>query len=185
MALSAMNVLSGISAAAAGLAGEKVSKDGIIPGIDFAALVPALLGQKSGGSGSLLGSLASFASKSGLLSGANLTKLAGSLFSSSKDVTVSKADTSAGGIAGLAAAIMGGSGKGASLAKIADMASDLAASAKNKTEVKGMATDLGKTLSDSFGLSFGGGTTALKALGNVIPNETEGNLLTAVLKGLI
>jgi hypothetical protein len=185
MALSALNVLSGISAAAAGLAGEKVSKTGTIPGIDLASLIPAFLGQKAGGAGGLLGSIASIASKTGLLNSTNLAKLAGSLFSSSQDVKVSKADTDAGGIAGLAAAIMGGSGKGTSLASIASMASNLAGEAKNKKEVNTMATDLGKTLSESFGLSFGGGSTALKALDTVVKNDDEGGLLKSILKGLM
>jgi hypothetical protein len=185
MAFSALNILSGISAAAAGLAGETVSKSGDIPGIDLADLIPALLGKKSEGIGGLLGTLASAATKTGLLNSSNLSKLAGSLFSSTKEVSVKKSDTAAGGIAGLAAAIMGGSGKGTSLASIASMASDLAGTAKNKKEVTSMATDLGKTLSDSFGLSFGGGSTAIKALDTVVKNDTEGGLLKSILKGLM
>jgi hypothetical protein len=188
MALSALNVLSGISAAVAGLAGEKVTKDGNIPGIDLAALVPALLGNKTGGAAGVLGTLASVAAKTGLLNSsnlANLPQLAGSLFSSGKEVTVKKTDTTAGGVAGLAAAIMGSSGKGADLASIASLASGLAGSAKNQKEVTTIAADLGKTLSNSFGLSFDGGSTALKALDKVVKNDTEGSLLKSVLKGLV
>jgi len=83
----------------------------------------------------------------------------------------------------LAAAIIGNSGAG-SLGSIAAMASNLAESAKDKNEVNGMASELGKTLSGSFGVSLGGGGTALKALDKVMGNDTQGELFKAVLKGL-
>jgi len=85
MATSALSVLSGIAAAAAGLSGEKVAKSGVIPGLDLATILPAMLG-KAGGAGSIVGKIASVASKSGLLTGANIEKvaeLAGSLISPS------------------------------------------------------------------------------------------------------
>ena len=69
MAVQALDILKGIGAAAAGLAGEKVAKNGVIPGLDIATILSALLG-KAGGAGSVLGkvaSVASVASKAGLL----------------------------------------------------------------------------------------------------------------------
>jgi len=182
MASSAFNILSGIAAAAAGLAGEKVSKNGSIPGLDLAAIIPAMLG-KSGGVAGILGGALSSVAKTGLFSSSKLgsmAKLAGSLFSVGKTGTTQKAE---GGIAGLAAAIIGSSGSG-SLGSIAAMASELAKSAKDKTEVNGMASELGKTLSSSFGVSFGGGGTALKALDKVMGSDAKGELFKAVLKGL-
>jgi hypothetical protein len=182
MALSALNILSGIAAATAGLAGEKVSKDGKIPGFDLAAIIPALLGKSGGIAGIAGGALASVA-KMGLLNNSklgDLAGLAGSLFSFGKTDTTQKASS---GIAGLAAAIIGNSGAG-SLGSIATMASGLAKSAKNEKEVNGMASDLGKTLASSFGVSFAGGGTALKALDKVMGNDTKGELFKSVLKGL-
>jgi hypothetical protein len=183
MASSALNVLSGIAAAAAGLAGEKVSKDGAIPGLNLAAILPAMLGKSGGVTGMLGGALASV-TKSGLLNNSNLGNLAdmaGSLFSVGKAETSKKAS---GGIEGLAAAITGNSGTGSSLGSIATLASTLANSAKDKKEVTGMASELGKTLSSSFGVSLGGGGTALKALDKVIGSDVKGELFKAVLKGL-
>jgi len=183
MASSAYNILSGIAAAAAGLAGEKVSKNGVIPGLDLTMLIPAMLGSKSGGVAGILSSALSSVAKTGLLNNSklgNLTELAGSLFSVEKTGTAKNA---AGGIAGLAAAIAGNSGT-KSLGSIATMASALANSAKDKKEVNGMASELGKTLSSSFGISFDGGGTALKALDKVMGNDTKGELFKAVLKGL-
>jgi hypothetical protein len=179
MALSAINILSGVAAAATGLAGEKVSKDGTIPGLDLAAIIPALLGKSGGIAGGALASVA----KTGLLNSSslgNVAELAGSLFSFGKTDTAKKPS---GGIADLAAAIIGNSGAG-SLGSIATMASVLAKSAKNEKEVNGMAGELGKTLSSSFGVSFAGGGTALKALDKVMGNDTKGELFKAVLKGL-
>ncbi|WP_461255225.1 hypothetical protein [Treponema sp. R80B11-R83G3] len=183
MALSALNVLSGIAAATAGLAGEKVSKDGAIPGLDLAAIIPAMLG-KSGGIAGIAGGALAAVAKTGLLNNSklgNLAELAGSLFSFGKADTAKKAT---GGIAGLASAIIGNSG-GGSLASIATMASGLAKSAKNEKEVTGMASDLGKTLSSAFGVSLSGGGTALKALDSVMGKDTKGELFKAVLKGLV
>ncbi|GBU26981.1 hypothetical protein R84B8_00497 [Treponema sp. R8-4-B8] len=183
MALSALNVLSGIAAAAAGLAGEKVSKDGAVPGLDLAAIIPALLG-KSGGIAGIAGGALAAVAKTGLLNNSklgNLAELAGSLFSFGKADTTQK---TTGGIAGLASAIIGNSGGGA-LASIATMASGLAKSAKNEKEVTGMASELGKTLSSSFGVSFDGGGTAIKALDKVMGNDTKGDLFKAILKGLV
>jgi len=182
MALSALNILSGIAAAATGLAGEKVAKDGTIPGLDLAAIIPAMLG-KSGGIAGLAGNALATVAKAGLLNNSklgNIAELAGSLLSFGKADTAKKAT---GGIAGLAEAIIGNTGAG-SLGSIATMASALAKSAKNEKEVNGMASDLGKTLSNSFGVSLGGGGTALKALDTVMGNDTKGALFKAVLKGL-
>jgi hypothetical protein len=182
MTLSALNVLSGIAAAATGLAGEKVSKDGVIPGLDLAAIIPAMLG-KSGGIAGIAGSALASVAKAGLLNTSklgNIAELAGSLLSFGKADTAKKAT---GGITGLAQAIMGNTGAG-SLASIATMASGLAKSAKNEKEVGGMASDLGKTLASSFGVSLGGGGTALKALDKVMGNDTKGDLFKAILKGL-
>jgi len=182
MESSAINILSGIAAAAAGLAGEKVSKDGKIPGIDLAAILPAMLG-KSGGIAGIVGGALAAAAKTGLLKNSklgNMAELAGSLLSFYKPDTAKKAT---GGIASLAAAIIGNSGAG-SLGSIAAMASNLAKSAKNEKEVNGMASELGKTLSGSFGVSFAGGGTALKALDKVMGSDAKGELFKAVLKGL-
>ena len=112
MALSALNVLSGIAAAAAGLAGEKVSKDGSVPGLDLATIIPALLGSKTGGTGSnLLGTLASAAAKSGLLTSDNIGKLAelaGTLLTAKKAADTKATDTKAAGTKKSAAATISG-----------------------------------------------------------------------------
>jgi len=182
MASSALNILSGIAAAAAGLAGEKVAKDGTVPGLDLAAIIQALLG-KSGGAAGVLGGVASLAAKSGLLNSSNLgnlASLAGSLLSVGKAQTASKAT---GGIEGLAAAIVGNSGKGTAIASIATLATTLAKSAKDKKETNSMASELGKTLSSKFGVSLGEGT-AIKALDSVLGSDVKGELFKAVLKGL-
>jgi hypothetical protein len=179
MASSALNVLSGVAAAAAGLAGEKVSTDGKIPGLDLAAIVPALLGKSGGAAGVLGGALASVA-KTGLLNNSKLGDLAGSLFSFGKAETTKKAS---GGIEGLAQAIVGNSGTGASLGSIASLASTLVGSG-GKKEQTSIASELGKTLSSKFGVSFNGGSTAIKALDKVTGNDTKGDLFKAILKGL-
>ena len=181
MAASALNILSGLSAAVAGLAGEKVSKDGSVPGMDLAALVPALLG-KSGGSSGILGTIASVASKTGLLNSSKLTELAGSLFTTGK--TTAKTTSAAGGVAGLAAAIAGSTGSGSSLVSIASMASTLASSAKDSKGLVSIASELGKTLSSKNGISFSGGATAIKGLSSVLGGDIKGELFKAVLKGL-
>ena len=184
MASSALNVLSGIAAAAAGLAGDKVAKSGAIPGLDLAAIVPALLG-KAGGSDSIVGKIASVASKTGLLNSSNIGKLAevaGSLISLKK--TTGTAKTSAEGIPGLAAAIVGSSGDGSKLASIATMASKLAKTAKDSKALTSMASELGKTLSSNFGVSFGGAGTAVKALDKVLEGDTKSELFKAILNGL-
>ena len=182
MAVSAINILSGIAAAATGLAGEKVSKDGTIPGMDLASILPAMLG-KSGGIAGIIGGALTAVAKAGLLNNTktgNLAGLAGSLLSFNKPDT---AKETTGGIAGLASAIIGNSGA-SSLGSIATMASNLAKSAKNKNEVNDMASELGKTLSGSFGVSFAGGGTALKALDKVMGKDAKGELFKAVLQGL-
>ena len=182
MASSALNILSGIAAAAAGLAGEKVAKDGTIPGLDLEAIIQALLG-KSGGAAGVLGSVASIAAKSGLLNSSNLgnlASLAGSLLSVGKAPTTTKAT---GGIEGLASAIAGNAGTGSALGSIAKLASTLAKSATDKKETTSMASELGKTLSSKFGVSLGGGT-AIKALDSVLGSDIKGELFKAVLKGL-
>jgi hypothetical protein len=182
MASSALNILSGIAAAAAGMAGEKVAKDGTIPGLDLAKILPALLG-KSGGAAGVLGNVASIAAKSGLLNSSNLgnlASLAGSLLSVGKTETASK---TAGGIEGLAAAIVGNAGTGSALGSIAKLASTLVKSTTDKKETTSVASELGKTLSSKFGVSLGGGT-AIKALDSVLGSDVKGELFKAVLKGL-
>jgi len=184
MASSAINVLSGVAAAVAGLAGEKVSKDGAIPGLDLAAIIPAMLGKSGGAAGVLGGALASVA-KTGLLNSSNLgnlASLAGSLLSVGKAETTTKAT---GGVEGLAAAIIGNAGTGAALGSIATLASTLVKSAKDKKETTNVASELGKTLSSKFGVSLGGGATAIKALDGVLGSDVKGELLKAVLKGLV
>jgi len=180
---SSLNILSGIAAAAAGLAGEKVSKNGSVPGLDLAAIVPALLGRTGGASG-IAGTLASVAAKTGLLRSSKLgglANLAGSLFSSGNTGTINK---SAGGIEGLAAAIAGNSGSGASLGSIANMALTMAKSVNNKKELTDMASNLGQTLSGSCGVSFNGAGTAVKALDKVLGSDAKGELFKAILKNL-
>ena len=185
MAANGLSVLSGIAAAAAGLAGEKVSKNGSVPGLDISAIIPALLGNAGAGGGSgLAGTLVSAAVKSGVLKNTklgNLAELAGSFISLSGKTGAAK--TSAGGIAGLAAAIAGGTGSAANLGTIAALASKLGKTAKNEKELTGMASQLGKALSGG-GISFTGSGTALKALDKVMENDTKAALFKAVLKGL-
>jgi len=183
---SALNILSGVAAAAAGLAGEKVPKSGSIPGLDLATIIPALLG-KSGGAGGILGNVVSAAAKSGLLNSSNIGKLAelaGSLLSTSKTTGGAKS-AATDGIASLAAAIMGGSGTGTNLASIATMASKLAGTAKDDKGLTSIASKLGSTLSSSFGVSFNGSGTAVKALDKVLEGDTKSELFKAILKGLV
>lgn len=187
MAASALNVLSGIGAAVAGLAGESVSKSGSIPGFDLATILPALLGNKTGttgGTGGIAATLVSAVAKSGILNNVNLVELAGSLLSFSKTSGTTTGKTASGGIAGLAQAIIGGSGKGADLSSIAAMASTLAGSAKDKKGLTSIASELGKTLSSSFGAHFEGGGTALKSLDSTMGGDIKTDLFKAVLKGL-
>ena len=187
MAASALNVLSGIGAAVAGMAGEKVSKTGSIPGFDLATIIPALLGNKAGGTGTAGGiasTLVSAVAKSGLLNNVNLVELAGSLLSFSKASGTATGKTASGGVAGLAQAIIGNSGKGADLGSIAALASTLAGTAKDKKGLTSIASDLGKTLSSSFGVNFEGGGSALKSLDSVMGGDIKGDLFKAVLKGL-
>ena len=184
MAASVVSILSGIMAASAGLAGEKVSKSGSIPGLDLAAIIPALLGKSTGAAG-IMGTLASAAAKSGLINNANIAELAGSLFSVAKTQAVKK--TAASGkidVAGLAAAIIGSSGTSANLESIASMAMTLGKSAKDTKGLTKIASELGKTLSSSGGISFGGGATALKGLDKVLGSDVKCDLFKAVLKGL-
>jgi len=191
MASSALSVLSGIGAAAAGLAGEKVSKSGSIPGLDIATIVPALLGQKAGGAGGVLGkvaSVASVASKAGLLKNVDLgsiAELAGSLISIKSKSTKTTAAAEKGGIAGLASAIMGGTGTGANLASIATLASKLGKTAEDDKGLKKIASDLGGTLASKFGVSFGGAGTAVKALDKVLEKDTKTDLFKSILTGLV
>ena len=185
MAISAMSILSGIGAAAAGLAGDKVSKTGSIPGLDLAAIIPALIG-KSSGSSSLLGTLTSVASKTGLLKNLDIGKLAelaGTLITFTGKTPAKTESTD--GIAGLAAAIMGGSGTGSSLATIATLASKLGSTAKDDKSLTGMASDLGKTLASKFGVSFSGTGTQVKALDKVLEHDTKTTLFESILKGII
>jgi len=181
----ALNILSGIAAAAAGFSGEKVSKDGSVPGLDLTAIVPTMLGSKSGGvAGILSGALASMST--GLFGNSklgNIGELAGSLFSTKKTTAAATATNTSNGVAGLAAAIIGNSGAG-SLGSIATMATNLAKTAKSTKEVNNIASDLGKTLSSSFGVSFDGGGSALRALDKVMGNDKKGELFKAILGGL-
>ena len=179
----ALNILSGIAAATAGLAGEKVSKDGTIPGLDLAAIIPALLG-KTNGATSIVGGVLASAAKAGLFNNlklGNLAELAGPLFSLNKATPAKKV---AGGIEGLAAAIAGNSGSGEALVSIASLASTLAKPVKDNKELTSIASELGKTLSSTFGISFGGEGTAIKALDKVMGSDVKGELFKAVLKGL-
>jgi hypothetical protein len=191
MASSALSIFSGIAAAAAGLAGDKVPKSGAIPGLDLSSILPALLskigGGGSGGSNLLgtIGTIASVASQTGLLKGGagNLASLAGSLLSAKSGTTAKT--TAKTGVAGLAAAIMGGSGSGTDLGKIATMAGTLAKGASTTKDLTGIASSLGKTLSSSFGVNLNGGSSVVKALGSVVEKGDEGNLFTSILKGLV
>jgi len=192
MASSALSILSGIGAAAAGLAGDKVPKSGAIPGLDIASIIPALLGSKAGsGSGALskVAAVASLASKAGLLDSSklgNIADLAGKLLSSKTETAAAqKAATAKDGIAGLAAAIIGGTGTGASLASIATMASKLGKTAEDDKGLKGMASELGKTLAGKFGVSLGASATTVKALDKVLEKDTKTDLFKSVLSGLI
>jgi hypothetical protein len=185
MATSALSVLSGIAAAATGLAGEKVSKTGSIPGLDLAVIIPALLGNTGKTSG-VAGTLTSLAAKSGLLNSSNIGKLAevaGSLLSFSKKTEGTK-KTAAGGIAGLAAAIAGGTGTGSNLVSIATAASKLAKTAKDNKALTDIASKLGKTLSSSFGISLNGSGTAVNALDKVLEGDTKSELFKSIIKGL-
>jgi len=182
MASSALSILTGIGAAAAGFSGEKVAKDGIIPGLDIATIIPALLGKSGGG---LLGTLASAASKTGLLNASNLGKLAelaAPLLTMGK---ASSKNTATDGIAGLAALITGGSGSGAELSSIAAMASKLGKKTKDESSLTNMASDLGKTLSGDFGLSFNGSAKTVNALDKVLENDTKSTLFKSILQGLV
>ena len=185
MASSAINILSGIAAAAAGLAGDKVAKNGTVPGLDLAAILPALLGKAGGSGGSLVGTLASAAVKSGLLGSSklgNLAQLAGTLLSVSGSGGTKKTATE--GIPGLAAMIAGNSGSGTDLGGIASLAAKLASTAKDDKAVGGLASQLGKALSSSFGVSFNGSGTALKAMDTVVESDTKTDLFKTILKGL-
>jgi len=192
MASNALSILSGIGAAAAGLAGEKVSKSGSIPGMDIAAIIPALMGKAAGADSGILGkvaTVASLASKAGLIKGDNLGKiaeLAGTLISAKKTSGKAAETTEKGGIAGIAAAIIGGDGTGGNLASIASMALKLGKTAEDDKSLLGMASDLGKTLSGKFGVAFNGAGTAVKALDKVMDKEdTKTDLFKAILKGLV
>jgi hypothetical protein len=184
MASTALNVLSGIAAAAAGLAGEKVSKTGSIPGFDLAAILPALLGNKTGGAAGLVGTLASAASKSGLLNASNLgnlASLAGSLISITKTGTAKK--TGSDGILGLASAILGNSGSGTDLGSIATLATKLGKTAEGAKGITSIASELGKSLKSS-GVSFNGTGTALNALTKVMGGDGKADLIKTVLKAI-
>jgi hypothetical protein len=182
MPATALNVLSGIGAAVAGLNGEKVSGSGAIPGLDIAAMIPAMLGSKSeGGAGNLLGSIASAAAKSGLVKDSNIMELAGNLLSVDKSKGAPK-KADANTVAALASAVLSCTGKG-DLASIAAIAIKLASSVKDKKGLLGIAAELGKTLASS-GVSFKGAGTALKALDKVTGGDIKGELFKTVLKAL-
>jgi hypothetical protein len=185
MASTALSILSGIAAAAAGLAGEKVSKTGSIPGFDLASIIPAMLSKAGGSGGGILGTITSLATKSGLLNSTNIGKLAelaGPLISLAK--TKETKTSPAEGLAGLAAAIAGGSGNAENLVSIATTAANLAKTAKDSKSLTSMASELGKKLSSSFGVSFTGSGTAVKALDSVLKGDTKSKLFQAILNGL-
>jgi hypothetical protein len=187
MALSALNVLSGIAAAAAGLSGEKVSKTGSIPGFDLAAIVPALLGNKTGGATGLVGTLATAAAKSGKLNASNLAtlaKLAGSLISSTKKTQTAAKGTAAEGIMGLASLIFSNSGSGTDLGSIAKLATQLGKTAEGEKGLTSIASELGSTLKNSFGVHFDGAGTALNAMTKVMGGDAKADLIKTVLKGI-
>ena len=186
MASPALNVLSGIAAAAAGLAGDKVPKSGVIPGLDLTSIIPALLGGKTGGIAGVAGTVASLASKSGLLKNVNIAELAGSLLSMSSKASAAteKTSTPLEGIAGLAQMIAGNGGSAANLVAIAGLASKLAGTTKDEKGLTKMAGDLGKSLSSKFGVSLEGAGTALKTLDKTVEQDTKGQLFKAILKGL-
>ena len=190
-----MTLIKKIGAAAAGLAGEKASKDGVIPGLDLTKLLPAVLGSSGGNGSSIAGTLVSAASK--LLGGSNkssttgsssklgnLASLAGSLFSIGKS-TGTTANKAASGIEALAAAIASNAGSGSNLGKIATMAATLAKTVKTKNELTGLAGELGSTLASKFGVSLNGGGTVIKALEKATEKNDKTELFTAVLKGLV
>ena len=181
MASSAINILSGIAASAAGLAGEKVAKSGVVEGLDLASIIPALLGNKTGAAGGVIGSVASMALKSGLLNKTKLGGLADTLLSVGKAGTAKT--TAKGGVAGLAAAILGNSGSGTDIASIVSLATTLAGTVKTKKDLTGIASDLGKKLG-SLGVSFAGSGTAVKALDKVLEKDPKTDLFKAILKGL-
>jgi hypothetical protein len=208
MAFSALNVLSGIAAAAAGLTGEKVSKTGSIPGFDIAAILPALLGSKAGGAAGLVGTLASAAApallggkaggaaglvgtlasaatKSGVLNASNLgnlASLAGTLISATSKAKAPAKSTGSDGIMGLASAIFGNSGSGADLGSIATLAAKLGKTTDGGAT--GVASDLGSTLKNSFGVHFDGAGTVINALTKVMGGDGKADLIKAVLKGI-
>ena len=184
MASSSLNVLSGIAAAAAGFHGEKVSSSGSVPGLDLGKILPAVLGEKAGGAAGILGSLASVASKTGLLGDSKLGNLAGLAGSFLSVGNGSGLCSSAGGIGGLASAILGNSGSASSLGSIASLATKLGKTCSSKNELLGMVTDLGKTLKGQGGVSLPGGSTAVKALDGVLGNDAKGTIFKTLLKGI-
>jgi hypothetical protein len=183
MSSQALNILSGIGAAVTGLAGEKVAKSGEIPGLDFAKLIPAMLG-KAGGGGGIMGNIASAVAKSGVLNNVNVGELAGSLlsFAATKAAGGTAKKAGASGVAGLAAAILASSGK-ADLSSIALMAAKLTKGSDDKKGLTAIASELGKNLGSS-GVSFSGGATAVKALDSVMGKDIKTELFKTVLKGL-
>jgi hypothetical protein len=204
--MSSFSVLSGIAAAAAGLAGDKVAKDGSIPGLNMASIVGALAGSAGGGSalgglvsglaGNLggLGGLVSAAAKSGLLTPENmsaLTKVASSFLSAKAPAAtaVKKAAADTTGVGGLAAMIAGTSGSAGDLGKIATLAASLAKTQKSEKEVGSLASTLGKTLKSSFGVGLDVPATAVSGLGKALTasggSGDSGALLQNILKGLL
>jgi len=128
MASSAISILSGIAAAAAGFSGEKVEKTGSIPGLDLASIVPALLGggTKAGSSGAVgkIATVANVAAKSGLLNANNIGKIANVASAASKSGLVNA--SSIGKIANVAsAASKSGLVNASNIGKIADLATGL------------------------------------------------------------
>ncbi|MCL2181141.1 MAG: hypothetical protein FWB83_08435, partial [Treponema sp.] len=126
------------------------------------------------------------ASKSGVLKGSNLESLAdlaGTLLSTGK--ADKKSASAKDGIGGLAAMIMGGSGTGANLASIASMAMKLGKKAEDEKELTGMASELGKTLSGSFGVSLGGSAKAVSGLSKTLEGDTKSVLFQSILKGIV
>jgi hypothetical protein len=194
----AVSILSGIAAAAAGLAGEKTAKDGSVAGLDIGSIVGSLVSGATGSTssssgGGILSGLKSVASKVGLgsvvssLAGSALTKAAGSLLGGTTEAAAAaKSDSGAGGVAGLASAILGGTGSASSLSSIASLASGLIGG-KSDSAVTKIAGQLGTALSDS-GLSLnlpGAASTALKGLTSSLGDDTKSTLFTSILKKLV
>jgi hypothetical protein len=195
----ALSIISGIAAAAAGLAGEKISKNGTVPGLDITQIIEVLgVSSANANSGARFAGIAGFAAKAakrGLLGAgaAGVAELAENFIKTKKNTGKSdkRATKPENSIAGLASIIAETTGKAADLIKIAELASVLAKDKKNDTELKGAASLLGKTLKEKFGIAFNlSDSSVLKELEKIFPSAKEsgdlkGDLLKAILKNII